>query len=264
MIRRPHTHLALVLLAAAPAWAAAAPVMFEKDVRPILKTHCFQCHGEEGEMKGGLDVRLARFILKGGKDGPVIVPGKVAESHLLDLVKKGEMPKGKTKLKDQDIATLEAWVAQGAKTARPEPEKLGPEHAFTDEERAWWSLQPIHAVKPPVEKKGATNIDAFIAAKLTEKGLSFSPEADPVTFIRRASFDLIGLPPTPAEVDEFVAAYIKNPQLSVERLVDRLLASPHYGERWGRHWLDTAGYADSEGFGERDIERPWSWKYRDY
>jgi mono/diheme cytochrome c family protein len=284
MTCRSHSHLALVLLAAAPAWAAAAPVMFEKDVRPILKTHCFQCHGEEGEMKGGLDVRLARFILKGGKDGPVIVPGKVAESHLLDLVKKGEMPKGKTKLKDQDIATLEAWVAQGAKTARPEPEKLGPEHAFTDEERAWWSLQPIaKPVVPSLRFKVSSSqsaatasnfkpetlnlklgIDAFIAAKLTEKGLSFSPEADPVTFIRRASFDLIGLPPTPAEVDEFFAAYIKNPQLSIERLVDRLLASPHYGERWGRHWLDTAGYADSEGFGERDLERPWSWKYRDY
>ena len=263
MIRCPHLSIALGLLAAAPAWAAA-PVMFEKDVRPILKTHCFQCHGEAGETKGGLDVRLAHFILKGGKDGPVIVPGKVAESHLIDLIKKGEMPKGKTKLKDQDIATLEDWVAQGAKTARPEPEKLGPEHAFTDEERAWWSLQPIQVVKPPVEKKGATNIDAFISAKLTEKGLSFSPEADPITFIRRASFDLIGLPPTPAEVDEFVAACIKNPQLSIERLVDRLLASPHYGERWGRHWLDTAGYADSEGFGERDVERPWSWKYRDY
>ena len=206
--------------------------MFEKDVRPILKTHCFQCHGEEGEMKGGLDVRLARFILKGGKDGPVIVPGKVAESHLLDLVKKGDMPKGKTKLKDQDIATLEAWVAQGAKTARPEPEKLGPEHAFTDEERAWWSLQPISKpVVPSLKFKVSSDqsapqganlkletlnlklgIDAFIAAKLTEKGLSFSPEADPVTFIRRASFDLIGLPPTPAEVDEFVAAYIKNPR----------------------------------------------------
>jgi mono/diheme cytochrome c family protein len=284
MTSHSHSHLALVLLAAAPAWAAAAPVMFEKDVRPILKTHCFQCHGEEGEMKGGLDVRLARYILKGGKDGPVIVPGKVAESHLIDLVKKGDMPKGKTKLKDQDIATLEAWVAQGAKTARPEPEKLGPEHAFTDEERAWWSLQPItKPVVPSLRFKVSSSqsapqganlkletlnlqlgIDSFIAAKLTEKGLSFSPEADPVTFIRRASFDLIGLPPTPAEVDEFVAAYIKHPESSIQNLVDRLLASPHYGERWGRHWLDTAGYADSEGFGERDLERPWSWKYRDY
>lgn len=267
MIRSPHSYIALALLTAAPLGAVAAPVMFEKDVRPILKTHCFQCHGEEGEMKGGLDVRLARFILKGGKDGPVIVPGKVAESHLLDLIKKGEMPKGKTKLSDKDIATLEAWVAQGAKTARPEPEKLGPEHAFTDEERAWWSLQPITHPKAPSSKTAAKlelGIDAFIAAKLSEKGLSFSPEADPVTFIRRASFDLIGLPPTPAEVDAFVAAYIKNPESSIQHLVDRLLASPHYGERWGRHWLDSAGYADSEGFGERDLERLWAWKYRDY
>ncbi len=241
----------------------AADLTFEKDVRPILKTHCFQCHGEEGETKGDLDVRLARFILRGGKDGPAIVPGKAAESHLIERVKKGEMPKGKTKLKDRDIATLEAWVAQGAKTARPEPEKLGPEHAFTDEERAWWSLQPIQAVKPPVQKT-ASSIDAFIAAKLTEKGLSFSPETDPITFIRRASFDLIGLPPTPAEVDAFVAAYIRNPASSIEHLIDRLLASPHYGERWGRHWLDAAGYADSEGFGEKDLERKWAWKYRDY
>jgi cytochrome c553 len=258
------------MLTAAPLWAAAAPVMFEKDVRPILKTHCFQCHGEEGEMKGGLDVRLARFILKGGKDGAVIVPGKVAESHLIDLIKKGEMPKGKTKLSDHDIATLEAWVAQGAKTARPEPEKLGPEHAFTDEERGWWSLQPISHPKAPSSQSVAKaakvedGIDAFIAAKLSENGLSFSPEADPVTFIRRASFDLIGLPPTPQEVDDFVAAYIKNPETSIQHLVDRLLASPHYGERWGRHWLDTAGYADSEGFGEKDLERQWAWKYRDY
>jgi mono/diheme cytochrome c family protein len=232
MIRYPHSIIAVAMLTAAPAWAATAPLTFEKDVRPILKTHCFQCHGEEGETKGDLDVRLARFILKGGKDGPAIVPGKAEESHLIELVKKGEMPKGKTKLKDRDIATLEAWVAQGAKTARPEPETLGPEHAFTDEERAWWSLQPIRKTAVPVMSEALrvtratsapnasplthNSIDAFIAAKFTEKGLSFSPEADPVTFIRRASFDLIGLPPTPAEVDAFVAAHIKNPASSIE------------------------------------------------
>ncbi len=277
-MRRSRHLLPLLLATGLP--VVAAPLTFEKDVRPILKAHCFQCHGEEGVTKSGLDVRLARFILKGGKNGPAIVPGKVTESHLLELVKEGEMPKGKAKLKDRDIATLEAWVSQGAKTARPEPEKLGPEHAFTDEERAWWSLQPIQAVKPPqraqsVGQRGSdstpyalgsslSSIDAFIAAKLTEKGLSFSPEADPITFIRRASFDLIGLPPTPAEVDAFVAAYIKNPASSIENLIDRLLASPHYGERWGRHWLDAAGYADSEGFGEKDLERKWAWKYRDY
>lgn len=259
----PQTFIAFAFLTAVPVWAATEGLTFEKDVRPILKTHCFQCHGEDGETKGGLDVRLVRFILKGGKEGPAIVPGKIQESHLVELVRKGEMPKGKAKLKDHEISVIEAWVAQGAKTARPEPEKLGPEHAFTDEERAWWSLQPIQMAKPPAQK-AATSIDAFIAAKLSEKGLAFSPEADPVTFIRRASFDLIGLPPTPSEVDEFVAAYIKNPQVSIERLIDRLLSSPHYGERWGRHWLDAAGYADSEGFGEKDLERKWAWKYRDY
>lgn len=253
--------LPMLLVTALP--AVAAPVTFEKDVRPILKAHCFHCHGEEGEMKGGLDVRLARFILKGGKSGPAIVAGKAADSHLLELVKEGDMPKGKAKLSDKDIGVLESWIAEGAKTARPEPEKLGPEHAFTDEERAWWSLQPVQNVKPPVNSK-VLGIDAFVAAKQAEKGLSFSPEADPVTLIRRATLDLIGLPPTPEEVDAFVAAYIKNPNASVESLIDRLLASPHYGERWGRHWLDVAGYADSEGFGEKDLERKWAWKYRDY
>ncbi|MGV3663239.1 MAG: PSD1 and planctomycete cytochrome C domain-containing protein [Prosthecobacter sp.] len=251
----------MMLSAALP--AVAAPLTFEKDVRPILKAHCFHCHGEEGEMKGGLDVRLARFILKGGKSGPAVVAGKAAESHLLELVKEGDMPKGKAKLSNKDIGVLESWIAEGAKTARPEPEKLGPEHAFTDEERAWWSLQPVRNVKPPV-KRAVLGIDAFVAAKHAEKGLSFSPEADPVTFIRRATLDLLGLPPTPEEVDAFVAAYIKNPTASIESLIDRLLASPHYGERWGRHWLDVAGYADSEGFGEKDLERKWAWKYRDY
>jgi hypothetical protein len=265
MFKRMLRPLFVASLISTPAWAAGGTLTFEKDVRPILKTHCFHCHGEEGETKGGLDVRLARFIVKGGESGPAIVPGNVAESHLVELVKAGEMPKGKTKLKDAEIAVLESWVAQGAKTARAEPEKLGPEHAFTDEERAWWSLQPIRAATPPQSAKGAEDsVDAFIANKLAGAGLSFSREADAVTLIRRASFDLIGLPPTPAEVDAFVADSIKSPDAAYRNLIDRLLSSPHYGERWGRHWLDAAGYADSEGFGEKDIERKWAWKYRDY
>lgn len=249
--------LLIAMLASGPVWAAGAVLTFEKDVRPILKANCFHCHGEEGETKGGLDVRLARFLQKGGESGPAIVPGDAAKSHLIELVKAGEMPKGKTKLKSGDIAILEQWIAGGAKTARPEPESLGPEHAFTDEERAWWSLQPISS-------QARKSLDGFIEAKLTEKGLSFSREADPATFIRRASFDLLGLPPTPQEVEAFVADSIRNPEAAVRELIDRLLASPHYGERWGRHWLDAAGYADSEGFGEKDLERKWAWKYRDY
>ncbi|MBL9132836.1 MAG: DUF1553 domain-containing protein, partial [Verrucomicrobiaceae bacterium] len=256
--------LFITTLVSAPAWAAESVVTFEKDVRPVLKANCFHCHGEEGETKGGLDVRLARFLIKGGKSGPAIVPGDAAKSHLIELVKAGDMPKGKSKLKDRDIAVLEAWIAQGARTSRAEPEKLGPEHAFTDEERAWWSLQPVKAVKPPVKAAGAVSIDSFLQAKHEEKGLSWSPEADPATFIRRATFDLLGLPPTPAEVDAFVAESIRQPEAAVRALIDRLLASPHYGERWGRHWLDAAGYADSEGFGEKDLERKWAWKYRDY
>ena len=247
---------------------AAGTLTFEKDVRPILKAHCFHCHGEEGEMKGGLDVRLARFLLKGGKSGPAIVIGDGAKSHLLEVVRKGEMPKGKPRLKDADIATLETWVAQGAKTARPEPEVLGPEHAFTDEDRAWWSLQPIK--KPSVPKtaqqaRAVVNpIDAFISERLLEQKLDFSPQADPITLIRRMTFDLTGLPPTPEETQAFQDAFLREPESSVQNLISRLLSSPAYGERWGRHWLDVAGYADSDGYTEKDPERPNAWKFRDY
>ena len=121
------------VLAVAQAGPVGAAPVFEKDVRPILKAHCFHCHGEDGEKKGELDVRLARFLLEGGESGPALVPGKPAESHLLEVLKKGEMPKGKAKLPDKDIATIEAWILAGAPTLRPEPETLGPEHQFTEE-----------------------------------------------------------------------------------------------------------------------------------
>lgn len=262
-----HTVFLLTALATV-AHGAAEPVTFEKHIRPILKAQCFHCHGEEGETKGGLDVRLARFILKGGDEGPSIVPGKAAESHLLKMVKEGEMPKGKAKLKDKEIALIEQWIAQGAKTARPEPESLGADHAFTDEERAWWSIQPISRPKVPVVKAPVTNaIDAFIAEKHAPNQLSFSPEADPVTLIRRITFDLTGLPPTPEDVAVFVASAAKGPaelQRTYEATIDRLLASSAYGERWGRHWLDIAGYADSDGYTDKDLERKWAYKYRDY
>ncbi|MFZ4595479.1 MAG: DUF1549 domain-containing protein, partial [Verrucomicrobiaceae bacterium] len=259
---------------------ATPTLTFEKDVRPILKEHCFHCHGEDGETKSGLDVRLARSIAKGGEDGPAIIAGKPETSHLLTLIKNAEMPKGKAKLKDKDIRTIEEWIAQGAKTARPEPEKLGPEHAFTDEERAWWAFQPIKkgsatysvpsdeqtATKPNTKPQTPSTkaIDAFIATKLRDKKLTFSPATDPISFIRRAAFDLTGLPPTPEEVDAFVQDSIQHPTSAIQNLVERLLSSPAYGERWGRHWLDVAGYADSDGYTDKDPERAWSWKYRDY
>ncbi len=271
----PQTFLRLVqpslalgaMIAAGSVWAAPA-LTFEKDVRPILKTHCFQCHGEAGVTKGKLDTRLARFLLKGGKEGPAIVPGKSATSHLIELVSQGEMPKGKARLKDQDIATITQWIDQGAKTARPEPETLGAEHVFTEEEREWWAFQPIQNPAPPVIRSVKAvirnPIDSFVVAKLAENHLTQSREADPITFIRRATFDLTGLPPTPEEVDAHVAASIRNPELAVKQLIDRLLESPAYGERWGRHWLDVAGYADSDGYSDTDLQRKYAYKYRDY
>lgn len=272
--------------------ASSAPLTFEKDIRPILKTNCFHCHGEEGEMKGGLDVRLARFIGKGGEHGPAIKPGDASGSLLLQKLKKAEMPKGKAKLKDTQIATIEQWIAEGAKTARVEPEKLGPEQAFTDEDRAWWAFQPIRRpdvpgsqagkesraavrVKPIIGNRepGTGNpIDAFITDKLTKNHLSFSPPASPETLIRRMTFDLTGLPPTPEEVEAFAHESHSSNQshgtnekdVTYEQTLERLLASPAYGERWGRHWLDLAGYSDSDGYTDKDLERKYAYKYRDY
>ena len=250
-----------VLIALGATGARAAPALtYEKDVRPILKAQCFQCHGEEGELKGKLDVRLARFLLKGGKSGPAVVPGQPAKSKVVELVTKGEMPKGKKHLTDNEIATITEWISQGARTARPEPEQLGPEFAFTNEERNWWSFQPIKKPAVPAENK-ANPIDAFISQKLKEKGLAHSSPTDRVTLIRRAAFDLTGLPPSPEEVEVFVN---DSSPLAYEHLIERLLASPHYGERWGRHWLDVAGYADSDGYTETDPVRPYAYKFRDY
>lgn len=252
--------------AAFPAGFATAAPVFEKDVRPILKAHCFHCHGEDGEKKADLDVRLARFLVKGGKSGPALVAGKPAESHLLEVLKSGEMPKEKPKLSDQDIATIEQWILAGAPTARPEPETLGPEHQFTEEERGWWSLQPIQRPEVPAKKdpREQNPIDAFVRVELEKQGLSFSDEADPATLARRLAFDLTGLPPRAVIGDRSSVNSGGDPITDYGSLLTELLASPHYGERWGRHWLDVAGYADSEGFNEKDTERPHAWKYRDY
>jgi len=258
---RRSVHL-LALLAPLCA-SAAGPLTFEKHVRPILKTHCFHCHGEDGETKGGLDVRLARFLLKGGKSGPAVLPGQTAASHLHEVLESGEMPKGKAKLKDEEIATIGQWIAEGAKTARPEPETLGPEHAFTDEERAWWSLQPIRRPKIPAGQVD-NPIDAFVAEKLRANGLEFSPPAEAATLLRRLSFTLTGLPPSPEDMEAFAAEAVRDPEAALRRQAARLLALPTYGERWGRHWLDLAGYADSDGYTDKDLERKWAWKYRDY
>lgn len=246
--------------------AAPAQVVFEKDVRPILREHCLDCHGAEAEVKGGLDLRLQRFMVRGGKHGPAIAPGDPENSLLLQRVRDGEMPPSGKPVPAGQAEILERWIRQGAPTARPEPESIGPGLGVTEEERAFWSFQPIR--RPPIpalsENDGArarSPIDAFALQRLRERGISFSPDAGRVTLIRRAYLDLIGLPPSPEAVREFVADESSD---AYERTIDELLKSPHYGERWGRHWLDVAGYADSEGHTERDDARPHAWRFRDY
>jgi len=237
---------------------------FERDVRPILKAYCLDCHGADEDRKGKLDLRLKRLAERGGVGGPAIVAGNPDESPLLDRLKSGEMPPGEKKVPAEQIALIERWIAEGAATLRPEPENLPAGVDITPEERAFWAYQPVRRLPAPPSgpaDRVRTPVDAFVLAKLREKGLAFAPEADRLTLLRRAAFDLTGLPPTPAEVD----AFLNDPAPDAyERLIDRLLASPHYGERWGRHWLDVAGYSDSDGNGSDDTPRPYAYKYRDY
>lgn len=242
----------------------AADVTFESHVRPILKAHCFQCHGEAGEKQGGLDLRLRRFIAAGGESGPAIAENNPSESYLLERVVSGEMPPGDDKqLSKADIRILEEWIKSGAKTAREEPTEIGDGPLFTEEERNYWAFQAVRRPaipKLPDASRVRTPIDAFLLAEM-KNGESFSADADRFRLVRRASFDLAGLPPTPAAV----AAFVENESPDAwERLVDQLLVSPAYGERWGRHWLDVAGYADSEGYTDEDRVRGHAFRYRDY
>jgi mono/diheme cytochrome c family protein len=257
--------LALFALAVcAVAGKAQQPLTFEEHVRPILRAHCFQCHGEEDEHEGSLDLRLARLMSKGGDSGPAIVPGKADDSLVIQRLTAGEMPpegKGKPLTSDQ-IATIRTWIAQGAKTAHPEPDSPSP---IADDEKSFWSFQPLQRPNLPSIRNPQSAIrnpiDAFLVTELNKHNLTFSPAASRRTLLRRASFDLHGLPPSPADLDRFLAD--DSPD-AYEKLLDRLLASPHYGERWGRHWLDVAGYADSDGYTEKDPERKYAYKYRDY
>ena len=245
--------------------AETGEVLFERDVRPILKAHCTHCHGEEAKPEGGVDLRLRRFMdkaLEGG--GHVLVPGQPDKSEMILLIREGEMPKKGKKLTAEQLGVIEKWIAQGAKINKPEPETLAPGMFITEEDREFWSFKPIAKPAVPQPENPArvrTPIDAFILAKLREQKLDFAPDAEKRALLRRVTLDLTGLPPKPEEVEAFLAD--KAPD-AYEKAVDRLLASPAYGERWARYWLDVAGYADSNGYTEADSVRPEAWRYRDY
>ncbi|MDB6038280.1 MAG: Planctomycete cytochrome [Verrucomicrobiales bacterium] len=238
---------------------------FETDIRPILKAHCFDCHGEGEKLSGGVDLRLRHFMIETKTDdGMVVVPEKPDSSVIVKVIESGEMPKKQKSLSTNEMALIRAWIATGALTVAEEPHELPKGFLITEQERGYWAFQAI--VRPPVpawtKTEGVrTSIDVFVLQKLREQHLDFAAEADKLALIRRVYFDLLGLPPPPEEVDAFLADGSPD---AYERLVDRVLEMPEYGERWGRHWLDTAGYSDSNGYAEADSVRAHAWRYRDY
>ncbi len=259
----------LAAVAATPEPTADQVKFFEEKVRPILADNCYKCHGSD-KQKGSLRLDLREAMLAGGESGPVIVPGKPHESSLVDAVKWQTLEMPPTgKLSESQVATLTEWIRIGA----PMPKDHGggsgvsvrkTRGVITDEDRQWWAFQPIHAAGVPTAanaiSQSHTPIDAFLLARMQAEGLSPAPEADRRTLIRRLTFDLVGLPPTLDDVDDFQAD--ERPD-AYERLTDRLLASPHHGEHWARHWLDLVRYAESDGY-KQDAYRPEAWRYRDY
>ena len=265
--RRWYSGLVLLSFAllAAPGLGRNEPtetLEFKRDIEPIFSQRCHHCHGP-GQAAGGLRLDLRESALKGGASGPAIVPGDSSASRLIDLVSGTGgmvMPLQGEPLSADLVDRLRAWIDQGAFWPT---EDAGEETGLQAEGKGHWSFQEIG--DPAVPKAGNPDrvrnpIDSFVLEALEKRGLQPSPRASRETLVRRLHLDLLGLPPTPAQVEAFVSDPLPN---AYERLVRSLLASPHYGERWARHWLDLARYADSDGF-EKDRSRPHAWRYREW
>ena len=229
---------------------AASPEFFEARVRPLLANSCFECHSDKAE--GGLRVDSREALIKGGDSGPAIVPGDPEKSLLIQAVKRlplaPQMPSKRSKLKQEEIDVLVEWVKAGAPWPASSAKAVLPSAGMvvTAEHRAFWSFQPLRSTPPPAVKDSSwpkTDIDRFVLARLEKEGLKPNPAADKLTLIRRATLDLTGLPPSPEEVDAFLADGSPN---AFAKVIDRLLASPRYGEAWGRIWLDVARYSEDD------------------
>lgn len=254
-----------------PAQLMAAADVNNHQIEPLLRLRCATCHGLRVQ-EGGLDVRTKASLLKGGKSGPAMVLGRPDESLLLSRIHTGDMPPKKLLVKSgvrpmtsNEVELLTQWIALGAPEVEVQADVAteGPDPLVNDSDREHWAFQPVEPVTVPStsSKRVRTAVDAFVLRRLREKQLRFSPDADRLALLRRATFDLTGLPPAPHEVQRFLDDQAPG---AYERLIERLLASSHYGERWGQYWLDAAGYADSEGKRSADPIRPYAYRYRDY
>lgn len=240
---------------------------FEKQIRPILANNCYRCHSDDAKsLKANLYLDSKEGVLRGGESGPVIVPGKPGQSLLIQAIRhqgKIKMPP-KTMLKEKDILALEKWVKMGAPAPREEeePASLITREIDIEKGKKFWAFQPVKLPDiPKVQAK--SDLDRLIKKKHTEKGLHAVSKAEPAKLLRRLYFDLIGLPPTLEQMADFQASHERNAEKAIEDVVDALLASSHFGERWGRHWLDVARYAESTGM-ERNCTYTQAWRYRDY
>jgi hypothetical protein len=252
------------VVAAAPAFAQRDP-LFKTEILPVLEKNCVSCHGPAQKM-AKLDLSSFTGVMEGSSSGPVIAPGKPERSLLWKMIESDQMPQG-GKLTAAEKQLIKSYIQYGRfpqATAAEEAARRAKEAtSITEKDRNWWSFRkPVKPPVPDVKDKASvrTPIDAFVLAQLEHKGWKMQPEADRRTLIRRAYFDLTGLPPTPAEVQAFIDDRSAD---AWEKVIERLLASSHYGEQWGRHWLDVAGYSDSRG-DAGDSDREVSWKYRDY
>jgi hypothetical protein len=254
-------------LAAADDQPAAGIDFFEKKIRPVLADNCFKCHSTAQKKKGGLLLDSRAAVLKGGDSGPAVVPGEPTKSLLVKAIRSADpdvkMPRG-GRLTEEQIADLVAWIEMGAPWPEDKDNKAVAVKKFDLHERSkHWSLQPVRRpALPPVQDPSwcRSQIDRFVLARLDAAGLKPAPPADKRTLLRRVTYDLTGLPPTPAEIDAFLS---DDSLTAFAKVVDRLLASPHYGERWGRHWLDLVRFAETQGH-EFDFELPEAFRYRDY
>jgi mono/diheme cytochrome c family protein len=249
-------------------------VLFQDNIRILLKNNCVKCHGGE-KIRADLNLNTREALLAGGENGPAITPGNAEDSLLLHLINHREepfMPQGELpKLSPQEIDQVAAWINTGAAYDAPllsEDEIAAADGPMvvTDDDRTFWSFKPLAHSPPPATINppwAQTPIDHFIAATHETEKLSPNPPAPPATLARRLFLDITGLPPTPQQVEDFVQASTKHPASAVESLIDELLASPRYGEKWARHWLDVARFAESFGF-EQDYDRPYAYHFRDF